>query len=209
MRSARRCSSFRRAYTLVEVLVVICILVILAVIGFRLGARSLDRTRQVVDLGQLRTLNNALLARGMENNGILYTKQETGNSNYREWRDPMSLCQILIDYIPDEKSWLGPGSIARHRKSMNSYAWSQAEAVRYDTETGTGYRMGMAEEEGKKANSPYTIWNNAHFALPSGYNRPDSLKVGPGSSPKNLHHFPWDNRRKMHWFRMDGSVDLK
>ena len=197
----------RAGFTLAEILVVVVIVGILVVVAFTMAARAIDRAKQVVDLGQLRMINSAILARGMENNGVLYTKQETGNSNYREWKDPMSLCQILTNYMPDEKAWLGPGSIARHIKYKNSYAWSQAPAVRYDMETATGFRLGSPDSDIRSA--AYTVWNNAHFALPSGFNRPDSLKVGPGSSPKNLHYFPWENHRKMHWFRLDGSVDLK
>lgn len=199
-----RCGrSFRAGFSMPEILVVIAIIAVISFIGFQMASRSIDKAKQVVDIGMMRTINNALLARAGENNDIAYTKQETGNSVYREWKDPMSLCQVLNDYVSGEQAWVGPGSIDRHKKYKNSYAWSQSSKISYDLDNPEkSYRVSQVDNP----HNVLTIWNNFGYTLPSGFNRPESNTVGPKQASKNYHYRPWDNKTAVHWYYLDGHV---
>lgn len=190
-------------FTMPEILVTISIVAVLIAIGFQLGKRTISKARQAVDLGVMRTINNAILARTVENNDIAYTKQETGNSVYRQWDDPLSLCQVLKDHLPPEGSWLSPAATDRHKKYKNSYAWSQSKKISFDLNSPeTSYRVSEIENPG----NVLTIWNNFGYTLPSGFNRPESNSVGPKQASKNYHYRPWDNETTVHWFYLDGHV---
>lgn len=196
-------TQFRAGFTLTEILVVLAIVAFLGVIGFLTASRSLEKARWVVDLGKMRSINNAMLARAVENHDIAYTKQETGNSVYREWKDPMSLCQVLGDYVAGRDAWLSPSANSRHKKYANSYAWSQGSKISYDLENPEkSYRTGQVEDP----SSVLTLWNNFGYTLPSGFNRPESNSVGPKQASKNYHHRPWNGKTAVNWFYLDGHV---
>lgn len=191
-------------YTLVEIVIVLSVFLILATLIFQMASRAIEKARHAVDIGKMRTINSAIIARALENNGIAYTKQETGNSVYREWDDPMSLCQILSGYLAGEEAWLSPCSTSRHRKYKNSYAWSQASKISYDLNfPEKSYRFNQVENPA----SVITIWNNFCYTLPSGYNRPESNSVGPKPSSKNFHYRPWHRGTAVNWFYLDGHVE--
>lgn len=185
-------------------LVVFSVLAVLAVVIYQMGSRAIERARHAVDIGKMRAINSAIIARALENNGIAYTKQETGNSVYREWRDPMSLCQILNNYISGEDAWISPSSTSRHRKYKNSYAWSQGSKISFDLDNPTkSYRF----DQVTKPQSVITLWNNFGYTLPSGYNRPESNTLGPKLASKNFHYRPWNRGTAINWFYLDGHVE--
>lgn len=193
----------RRGFTLVEILVVLVIIAVLAGVGFKMGASAIEKARWVSDVGKMRIINSAIIARAVENNGIAYTKQETGNSVYREWKDPMSLCQVLSEYVNGEDAWLSPSASARHKKYKNSYAWSQAPKISFNQENPEkSYRYGDIED----TSNVLTIWNNFCYTLPSGFNRPESNRVGPKPAAKNFHYKPWNGKSQANWFYLDGHV---
>lgn len=195
--------SSRGGFTLTEVIVVISIIAVLALIGFRAGSRTIEKARWVVDIGKMRGINSAMIARSMENNGIAYTKQETGNSVYREWKDPMSLCQVLKDHLPGEDAWLCPTSTSRHKVYKNSYAWSQSPKISYDLDNPEkSFRTSQIDDP----STVLTLWNNFGYTLPSGFNRPESNTVGPKQAPKNFHFRPWNGKTAVNWFYLDGHV---
>lgn len=193
-----------RGLTLTEILVVLAVVAVLVIIGLSLGSRAIERTKHTADIMKMRQINSSILARATENNGIAYTKQETGNSVYRQWDDPMSLCQVLKDYI-SEDAWVGPGAIARHKKYKNSYAWSQAAKISYDSENpGKGYHIDQIDNPGNVV----TIWNNFCYTLPSGFNRPESNSVGPKAVTNKAQQFrPWKRKTASNWFYLDGHVE--
>jgi prepilin-type N-terminal cleavage/methylation domain-containing protein/prepilin-type processing-associated H-X9-DG protein len=196
-------TSFRSGFTLMEILVTLSVIVILSLIAFQFGSRSIEKARWVVDLGMMRSINSAMVARATENNDIAYTKQETGNSVYREWKDPMSLCQILKEYLPGESSWLSPSANSRHKTYKNSYAWSQGSKISFDLEKPEkSYRMSQVENPG----SVLTLWNNFSYTLPSGFNRAESNTVGPKQASKNFHHRPWNRSSAVNWLYLDGHA---
>jgi prepilin-type N-terminal cleavage/methylation domain-containing protein len=190
-------------FTLPEILVVFVIIAVLCAIGFQTSTRSIEKARWVVDLGKMRGINSAMVSRAVENNDIAYTKQETGNSVYREWKDPMSLCQVLQDYITGEDAWLSPSANSRHKTYKNSYAWSQGSKISFDLQNPEkSYRMSQVENPA----GVLTLWNNFGYTLPSGFNRPESNSVGPKQAPKNYHYRPWNGKSAVNWFYLDGHA---
>lgn len=192
-----------RGLTMIEMLIVITIVAVVSAIAYSVCARTVEKAKWVADIGKMRTINSAIKARATENNGIAYTKQETGNSVYRQWDDPMSLCQILSDYMDANTGWLSPIATVRHKKYKNSYAWSQAAKISFDLNNPEkSYRIHQLESE----SNVLTLFNNFGYTLPSGFNRAEVNKVGPSQASKSFHEKPWNNKKEVNYFYLDGHV---
>lgn len=186
-------------FTLTELLVCLSITSVLAVAIFMISSRALERARRVVDISQMRQINSAILSRAVERNGIAYTRDEVGNSSYRQWDDDLSLCQVLEEYISNEQLWICPNSTKRQQLLGNSYAWSRAKNL---TETP------IAALE--KPENTLTLWNAFSYTLPSVRNVPDGgANGGPRVAGKQYQYRPWDRNSAVHWFYLDGHVEMR
>lgn len=186
----------RHGFTLTEVLVVIAIIAVVALMAFHFASRALERAKFAVDLGQMRQIGSAIIARSVENNDRCYSKDEIGNSMYREWKDPLSLCQVLDEYLPGETSWIGPAANKRQKTYQNSYAWSVAANL-------TTKNISQISN----SNNTILLWNNFGYTLPSVYNVPEGPTAGPRQASKQYHYRPWNGGKKVNWFYLDGHVE--
>jgi prepilin-type N-terminal cleavage/methylation domain-containing protein/prepilin-type processing-associated H-X9-DG protein len=185
----------RCGFTVTEVLVAIAMLAVLALLVIHIGRGSIEKARHAVDIGTMRQIGSSIVARSIENGGICYTKDEVGNSMYREWNDPLSLCQVLGEFLPGEESWIGPAATKRHRAYRNSYAWSVSPNV-------TSKHLSQIA----KPQNTILLWNNFGYTLPSVYNVPEGTTAGPRLAGKAYHVRPWNRGRSVNWFYLDGHV---
>lgn len=182
-----------RAFTLVELLVTFCIVTVLACVVFHLSSMLKEKTRRVACMGQMRQIGSAIVARGMENNDRMYTTDEIGKSSYRAWKDPLSLCQVLEDFLPGQPVWVSPGAPKRALKYQNSYAWSRSTNV-------TEKRMSELSP------GSVLLWNNHTFILPSVHNVPEA-KGGPKNVSAQLYYYPWKRHSANNWLYLDLHVE--
>ncbi len=185
-------------FTLVELLVIVGISLVLGTLLFSLGAKFREKTLKVVCIGKMRQIGSAVVARAMDNNDIPYTKQEIGNSFYREWRDPLSLCQVLDQYLSGEAVWMSPGAPTRLFKFKNSYCWSVSSALTVKEKDG-GYT--------KLDPGTSILWNNFNLTLPSVYSVPEpDNKAGPRTPPARYRIIPWSDG--VHHLRADLAIRI-
>lgn len=189
-------SIVRRGFTLTEMLVVFVIIAVVALLAFQLTSRSIEKAKFAVDLGQMRQIGSAMIARSVENNDRCYSKDEIGNSMYREWQDPLSLCQVLNEYLPGEAAWIGPAANKRQKNYKNSYAWSVSPNL-------TTKNLSQIASP----RNTILLWNNFGYTLPSVYNVPEGSTAGPRQAPKQYHHRPWNRGRDVNWFYLDGHAE--
>lgn len=182
-------------FSLVEILVVLGIASVLVVVTCLMTAQAKEKARWLTCMGKMRQIGSAMIARGMENNDQMYTKEDLGNSNYREWRDPLSLCQLLKDYLPDENVWISPGANKRLKPYKNSYAWSLSTNI-------VGKRMSAVDNPQNTS----LLWNNYCYTVPSVYNVSEGTSVGPKPAGKSFYSYPWNRRKAANWIYMDLHV---
>ncbi len=185
-----------RDRTLVEVLVVISIIAVLATFVFIFARRSIEKAKHAVDMEKMRQIGNAMVARSVENNNRCYSKDDVGNSMYREWKDPLSLCQVLCEYLPGEDAWISPAANKRQKNLKNSYAWTVSTNI-------TGKALSQIENP----QNNILLWNNFGYTLPSVYNVPEGTTAGPRQAPKQYHHRPWNGGKAANWYYLDGHVE--
>ena len=188
----------RPGFTLVEILSVGAILMILVLVALMAIPKAVERARCVRCGGQMRQLGASMILRAQENHGRFYTKDEIGNSSYREYSDPLSLCQVLADYVTDKQLWMSPGAPARLKQYENSYAWSRAKNV---TETS----LGAIE----KASNTILLWNNHTYTLPSIRNVPEGSTGGPRNANSAYYFFPWRNGKALNYLYADGHIETR
>ena len=187
-----------RGFTLSELLVTTVVLLVLATLVFHLGANLREKSRKVVCIGKMRQIGSAVAARAMENNDIPYTKDEIGNSFYREWRDPLSLCQVLSGYLDGHEVWMSPGAPKRLAKFENTYCWSVSNRLT-SRENGGGYTSLKPGDS--------ILWNNFNLTIPSIYNVPEpSNKAGPRNPGARYRIIPWSDG--VHHLRADLAVKV-
>jgi prepilin-type N-terminal cleavage/methylation domain-containing protein/prepilin-type processing-associated H-X9-DG protein len=186
-------------FTLTETLVVIAVIAALALVAFQLGSRIVEKANLVVDISKMRYINSSIIARAQENNGLAYSKNEVGNSSYRAWDDPLSLCQVLDEYLPGEDAWLSPVTSKFQQQNKNSYAWSRAPNV-------TEKRISAVDNP----HNTVTLWTSYCYTLPSVYNVPDGgASGGPRTAPKQYWSKPWNRGTAVNWFYLDGHVETR
>lgn len=187
-----------RGFSLMEILIAIVIVAVLASIISVGAARMRDRARQAVDITKMREIGHSLFARAMARNGVMYLPEEVGFSLYRQWKDPLSLCQILEreDYLSGEDAWIGPGANERHVKYKNSYCWAINPAITAELNTA------------EKPQTKMLFWNNYPYTLPSVVNVPESPK-GPRPANAQYYYKPWVGQTKYHGFFLDGHIELR
>lgn len=185
-------------FSLMEILVALAIIATLASIISVGVARMRDRARQAVDITKMREIGHCLFARGMARNGVMYLPEEVGFSLYRQWKDPLSLCQILEreDYLTGEDAWIGPGANERHVKYKNSYCWAINPSITAELTTA------------EKLQTKMLFWNNYPYTLPSVVNVPESPK-GPRPANAQYYYKPWAGKTKYHGFFLDGHIELR
>lgn len=185
-----------RGFTLAETLTVLAVIAIVSILGFQMASSSIENAKFAVDIGKMREIGSAMVARSVENNGICYSKDEVGNSMYREWKDPLSLCQVLGEYLPGETAWIGPAANKRQKGYKNSYACSVSPNL-------------TTKNISQIASPQNTIllWNNFGYTLPSVYNVPEGTTAGPRQAPKQYHYRPWKRGKAVNWYYLDGHVE--
>ena len=177
----------------------------LAVVIFIITGSVNEKARRVVCMGKMKQIGSAIVARGMENNDIIYTRDEVGNSSYREWRDPLSLCQVLEGYLSGHEVWMSPGAHQRTAKYKNSYAWTRASNM---TNPQPDKPAGMRLVD--NPNKAPLLWNAFNYTMPSIYNVPEGgTSGGPRSAPKQYHHRPWMRGSAINWLYLDLHVETK
>lgn len=181
---------------MVEMLIAISIMVVLVTLIFVFSRRAMEKTKYALDLARMHQIAGAISARAMEYNGRAYTKELVGNSMYRSWDDPLSLCQLLEDYLPPEDTWLGPASLERHEKYKNSYAWSVSANI-----------TGKTVNQITNPENTIVLWNNFGYTIPSVKGVPESTTAGPRQAPKQYHYRPWKGRTAVNWLYLDGHVE--
>jgi type II secretory pathway pseudopilin PulG len=190
---------------MIEILVVMSITAILSMIIFLLSSSMTDKAKCAVCMGQMRQIGSAMLARGMENQDVLFTRTEVGNSNYREWRDPLSLCQLLQNYLAGDQVWMSPGAHKRARPFKNSYAWTRALNLS-NPDPENRPRMSLIE----KPHNTLLLWNAFNYTLPSIYNVPEGgSNGGPRAASSQYHHRPWQRKKAVNWLYLDLHVATK
>jgi prepilin-type N-terminal cleavage/methylation domain-containing protein len=187
-----------RGFTLAEILVALVIFAVLALIIIQISSHTINRAKHAVDITRIRHIGSAVIARAVENNGRAYNKDEIGNSMYREWRDPLSLCQVLDEFLPGEEAWLSPAANKRHRKYGNSYAWSVSQNLTTKT---------LSQIE--KPQNTIVLWNNFGYTLPSVYGVPEGGTAGPRQAPRQYHYRPWNRGRSVNWYYLDGRIETR
>ena len=181
---------------MVELLVVTSVTLILGSIIFTVGARFREKTRKVVCIGKMRQIGSAVAARAMENNDIPYTKDEVGNSFYREWRDPLSLCQVLGGYLSGHEVWMSPGAPERLTEFQNTYCWSVSNRITSRESNGGFSKLRPGDS---------ILWNNFNLTIPSVFNVPEpSNRAGPRNPGARYRIIPWSDG--VHHLRADLAV---
>ncbi|RYD36073.1 MAG: type II secretion system protein [Verrucomicrobiaceae bacterium] len=186
-----------KGFTLMELLVVLVIIACLATIVSYASIRMREKARKVADIVKLRELGMCLLSRSAGRNGSMYHPDEVGKSLYRQWDDPLSLCQILDreGFLSADGPWIGPAANERQRKYKNSYAWSINPNMNAVTTT--------SEPETKMV-----LFNCYPYTLPSVKNVIESPS-GPRKASPQYQFKPWNNGKNYHVFYMDGHVGLQ
>jgi prepilin-type processing-associated H-X9-DG protein len=169
---------------------------VIALVIFQMANRSVQRAKHAVDISKMRQIGSAMIARSVENNDRCYSKEEIGNSMYREWKDPLSLCQVLKDYLPGEEAWISPAANKRQKRYSNSYAWSVSPNL-------TGKTLSQIASP----RNTILLWNNFAYTLPSVHAVPEGSTAGPRQAPRAYHHRPWNGGRDVNWYFLDGHVE--
>ena len=207
MKSPRPCGGFSRGFTLVEILIVIAILAVLGAVAISSAARSIDRARCLVDANNLRAIHGAVVSRAVENNDIAYTKAEIGGAaGYRQWDDPLSLCQVLKDYLSAEDAWLSPKSTQQQKRYKNSYVWSVNSNIAY-SDTTLATEDNPAPGKFSLLKKPVLLAFNSYcYTLPAGVNRYQSSALS--TAPRNYWFRPWNGGKSINRIYTDGHVEL-
>jgi prepilin-type N-terminal cleavage/methylation domain-containing protein len=196
MKSSRH--RHRPGFTLTELLVLLVIVAVLALLIFQASSQMIERAKHAVDITRMRQIGQAVTARAFDNNGRAYTKDEIGNSMYREWRDPLSLCQVLEDFLPGRDSWISPAATTRQHKFGNSYAWSVS--------------LNLTSKTLSQIDTPRNtliLWNNFGYTLPSVHGVPEGSTAGPRQAPRQYHYRPWKRGRAVNWYYLDGRIETR
>jgi prepilin-type N-terminal cleavage/methylation domain-containing protein/prepilin-type processing-associated H-X9-DG protein len=185
-----------RGFTLVELLVGVALVAVLATFAVMGFARILERARCVRCMGQMRQIGVALASRAQDSNGRFYSREDIGNSSYRAWGDPLSLCQVLEPFLNSKDVWMSPGAPKRLHRHENSYAWSRANVI-------------TEQPQMSIANPSRTVllWNNHTFTLPSVNGVPEGSTGGPRNASRAYYHFPWQGGSALNWLYVDGHVE--
>ncbi len=115
----------RRAFTLVELLVVIAVIAALAVIGIGIGRSVLAKSRQAACLNNLRSLGVALESYLQEHNRIL-PKLAAGRASKTD--DIPVLETVLLPYVQSADSFKCPQDSKQYEKSGSSYLWNSTQS---------------------------------------------------------------------------------
>ena len=183
----------------------VSIVLVLVLITIAASSTMMEKARWTVDVGNMRTIGAAMVARGTENNDVLYWRREIGNSSYREYDDRLGLPYLLRDYVWGEKVWMSPGAHKRLEEYKNGYAWTRAtELTDYDAETGQPPLMSKIERPHKTP----LLWNAFNYTIPSVINVPEGASGGPRPGPAAYQYKPWQWRKKKNMLMMDLHVVL-
>lgn len=113
----------RRAFTLLELLVVIVLVAVLATLTMAVAGRYAEKGRAVSCMSNLRSLGSALNLYLGENNAIMPTLQ-LGRKSKDE--DVPVIDNTLDHYIPDKKVFACPSDKTFFATTGTSYHWNNA-----------------------------------------------------------------------------------
>jgi prepilin-type N-terminal cleavage/methylation domain-containing protein/prepilin-type processing-associated H-X9-DG protein len=117
-----------RAFTLMELLVVITIIAVLAGLAFAAVGASQRRAQQAACAGNLRQIGAAMNAYAGENDGALPPISPDGN---KDWNAGPWFPQVLKPYLPSQKIWNCPGQPLDRHFGLTKREWTTKKNAWY------------------------------------------------------------------------------
>jgi prepilin-type N-terminal cleavage/methylation domain-containing protein len=130
-----------RAFTLIEMLVVLAVVGTLAGIAYPVTRSFIDRSREAACLGNLRSLGVALQGYLQEHNQIMPV-METGRASASE--DVPVLDTVLLPYLGSAAAFRCPADKTEFEKTGSSYSWNSYQSGRHVSKL---YFFGIRQNE--------------------------------------------------------------
>lgn len=184
----------KQAFSLVEILVTGGVVVALVTMLFPAIGRSIDRAHHAHCVSNLRTLAVGATSFATDRNGYFWTREEVGYSRYRSFEDPLSVCQLLTEYVPNKDVWWCKAGRPTLKKFKNNYAWAISAAL------DTSSMLVM------NPRTTILFWDNYSYTQPSIFNVRDGGVSGPPAASPAYRHLPHINRKECNQVYMDGHV---
>ena len=197
----------RRAFTLVELLLVIVVIGVLA--GVALPVMSLlgEKSREVACLSNLRQIGTAYYGYAQDHGGYFPSAETIGNSNFRSNDDPLGLPVVFIPYLSNDftgdgkvrgsKVWLCPSGRPALKAYGSSYAWSFATNVTTRPVTAI-----------TNITTTPLAWDNFTMTLPSIYNVAEPPTGGPRAASVQYRYYAHRSHTKANYLFADGHAGV-
>lgn len=114
----------RPAFTLVELLVTIGVVVVLGAVGFAVGKPAIARSRQAACLNQLRGIGVALEGYLQDHNQFL---PEMAAARANRSADVPAIDTVLRPYLEPDDAFRCPAGHEVHAESGSSYLWNSTQ----------------------------------------------------------------------------------
>ena len=196
-----------RAFSLIELLVVIGIVTALLGVALPVLSAAKGKGREVTCLANLRQIGTAYYGYAQDHDNRFPSSDVLGNSNYRAGDDPLGLPVVLTPYLDSEhteegkikggKVWLCPGGRPTLEAYGNNYAWSRADAVT------TRPVSGIANIA-----STLLVWDNFTITLPSVYNVSEPSTGGPRAASVQYRYYAHRRYTKANYLYADGHAGV-
>ena len=190
-----------RAFTLLELLISISIVVLLGSLSYAASRRVKAKAAQVACIGNLRSIHVAILAQGMDNEGVVYSDEQIGSSAYRGTNDSYGLPTLLKPYGVSDRAWICPAGRPDLKRFGNNYAWSRNNTLTSRSLQTLSTLKGYA-----------LVFDNYAYTLPSVPNVPEPPPGGPKQPPSSYRYYPHGKTRydpRFNFLYADGRVELQ
>jgi type II secretory pathway pseudopilin PulG len=187
-----------KAFTMVELLAAISVTVILASLVWTGYHRAVSQAHRAACVSNLRTIGVAIHCLAADRSGRLWTRDEIGNSSYRQADCRFGLPYILRDYLPNMKVWLCPAGRPNLKQFGNNYAWSRAANV-----------VDKPMVNSQNTRTTVLLWDNHTFLLPSVKDVPEPISGGPRAANSIYRRWPHGMGTTLSWLYLDGHVETK
>jgi len=187
-----------QAFTLIELAVVFCVVVLLALLVTSLIRNSLESAWEAKSSQQARQIVAAVIADSSDR-GTFYTKESVGYSSFRTVDDPLGLPRLLerSGYLKSRDVWWAPGSRPALKKYGNAYAWNRNDSV-----------CGRSVVAMPDPTTIALFWNNYCYTLPSINGVSEPTTGGPRLPAQNYWFYPFRNNKAANFAYADGHVAL-
>ena len=195
------------AFTLIELLIVIAIVVVLLGVTLPVLSTVREKGREVTCLANLRQIGVAYYGYAQDHGGCFPNSEALGNSNYRSADDPLGLPALFVPYIGGDstedgkarggKVWLCPGGRPTLNTYGTNYAWSRATEV-------------TAKPVAAITNISSTLlaWDNFTITLPSIYNIAEPSTGGPRAASAQYRYYAHRHYSKANYLYADGHAGV-